>query len=290
MTTLRQRMIRDMQLRRLADRTQQSYLWAVTGLAKYYHQSPDQIEEKRVLDYLLHLLNQRKLAWSTCDLIASGLEFFYRTTLGRTQTEFRLPPRRHAQRLPEILSVQEIKNLFAAAQNPKHRALLMTAYDAGLRLGEVVRLKIADIDSQRMMIRVEQGKGNKDRYSLLSKTLLAELRAYWKITRPSIWLFPSRRLQKPLTKSSLKEIYRHAKRKAGIRKRGGVHTLRHCFATHLLEAGEDLRTIQVLMGHKNIQTTSRYLQLSRHKLLSTKSPLELLTDAPPLNATPDPLT
>jgi site-specific recombinase XerD len=140
----------------------------------------------------------------------------------------------------------------------------------------VVRLKITDIDSRRMTIRVEQGKGNKDRYSLLSQKLLAELRGYWKIQRPPVWLFPSRDLRKPLTKSSLREVYRYAKRKAGIRKQGGVHTLRHCFATHLLEAGEDLRTIQVLMGHKNIQTTSRYLQLSRHKLQSTKSPLELL--------------
>ena len=280
MTTLRQRMVRDMQLRRFADKTKQSYLWAVTGLAKYYKQSPDQIEEKRVLDYLLYLLNERKLSWSTCDLIASGLEFFYRTTLGRTRTEFRLPPRRHAQRLPEILSSQELQNLFAAAQNPKHRMMLRVAYDAGLRLGEVVRLKIADIDSQRMTIRVEQGKGNKDRYSLLSQKLLAELREYWKMDRPPVWLFPSRNPQKPLTKSSLREVYQHAKRKAGIRKQGGVHTLRHCFATHLLEAGEDLRTIQVLMGHKNIQTTSRYLQLSRHKLQSTKSPLELLDQRP----------
>jgi site-specific recombinase XerD len=269
-------MVRDMQLRRFADRTQQSYLWAVTGLAKYYKQSPDQIEEKRVLDYLLYLLNERKLSWSTCDLIASGLEFFYRTTLGRPQTQFRLPPRRHAQRLPEILSAQELQSLFAAANNPKHRMMLRVAYDTGLRLNEVVHLKVADLDSQRMTIRVEQGKRNKDRYARLSPRLLQELRAYWKIKRPPIWLFPGHDLQKPLTKGSLKEVYRYAKRKAGIRKQGGVHTLRHCFATHLLEAGEDLRTLQILMGHKNIQSTSRYLQLTSYTLRSTRSPLDLL--------------
>ena len=279
MTILRQRMVRDMQLRRLADKTQESYLWAVTGLAKYYKQSPDQIEEKRVQDYLLYLLHERKFAWSTCDLISAGLEFFYRVTLGRTLTEFKLPPRRHAQRLPEILSTQELQRLFAAPRSPKHRAMLKIAYDAGLRQSEVVRLKVTDIDSHRMTIRVEQGKGNKDRFTLLSQPMLEELRAYWKLRRPAVWLFPSHNRNKPLGKSSFREVYRQAKRKVGIRKKGGTHTLRHCFATHLLEAGEDLRTIQVLLGHKSLQTTSRYLQLTAQKRRSTRSPLELLSPA-----------
>lgn len=279
MTTLRQRMVRDMQLRRFADKTQQSYLWAVTGLAKYYKQSPDQIEEKRVQDYLLHLFNKRQFAWSTCDLIASGLEFFYRVTLGRTQAEFKLPPRRHAQRLPEILSAEELQRLFAAPRSPKHRAMLKIAYDAGLRSSEVVRLKVTDIDSQRMTIRVDQGKQNKDRYTLLSPPMLEELRAYWKLRRPAVWLFPSHNRQRPLTKATFREVYRVAKHKVGIRKAGGPHALRHCFATHLLEAGEDLRTIQILMGHKSLQTTSRYLQLTAQKRRSTRSPLELLNPA-----------
>ena len=274
-------MIRDMQLRRLADRTQESYLYAVTGLAQYYKESPDRITEKKVQDYLLYLLNERKLSWSACDLYASALEFFYRVTLGRPLTQFRLPPRQHAQRLPEILSAQELERLFAAAENPKHRAMLMTAYDGGLRLSEVLRLKVADIDSQRMTLRVEQGKRNKDRYTLLSQRLLEQLRAYWKRYRPAVWLFPGRDPQKPLTPSSLGQIYTRAKQKAGIRKEGGMHTLRHCFGTHLLEAGEDLRTIQVLMGHKNLQSTARYLQMSSRKLQATRSPLDLLSGTPP---------
>jgi site-specific recombinase XerD len=272
-------MVRDMQLRRFADRTQQSYLWAVTGLAKYYKQSPDQIEEKRVQDYLLHLFNERKYAWSTCDLIASGLEFFYQVTLGRSEAKFKLPPRRHAQRLPEILSSEELQRLFAAPKNPKHQAMLKLAYDAGLRVSEVVRLKVADIDSQRMAIRVEQGKQNKDRYTLLSQPMLEELRAYWKLRRPAVWLFPSHNRPKPLAKRTFQEVYRNARKKAGIRKVGGAHTLRHCFATHLLEAGEDLRTIQILLGHKCLQTTARYLQLTAQKRRSTRSPLELLNPA-----------
>ena len=276
MTLLRQRMIRDLQLRRLADRTQQTYVQAVAGLAKYYKQSPDQIDDQKVQDYLLHLLNERKLSWSTCDLYAAGIAFFYRVTLGRPASQFTLPPRRHAQRLPEILSDQELERLFAAAVNPKHRVMLMAAYGGGLRLSEVLHLRAKDIDSQRMMIRVEQGKGNKDRYTLLSQRLLENLRAYWKLQRPAVWLFPGRDPQKPLHPRSLHGVYTAAKHKAGIRKHGGLHTLRHCFGTHLLEAGTDLRTIQILMGHRHIQSTIRYLQLARHTLEATQSPLDRL--------------
>jgi site-specific recombinase XerD len=269
-------MIRDLQLRRLADRTQQSYVQAVAGLAKYYKQSPDQIDDQKVQNYLLHLLNEQKLSWSTCDLYAAGISFFYRVTLARPASRFTLPPRRHAQRLPEILSAQELERLFAAAVNPKHRVMLMTAYAGGLRLSEVLHLKVTDIDSQRMMIRVEQGKGNKDRYTLLSQRLLLELRAYWKLNRPPLWLFPGRDPNKPLHRKSLHCIYADAKHKAGIRKHGGLHTLRHNFGTNLLEAGTDLRKIQLLMGHRSIRSTARYLQLASHTLESATSPLDLL--------------
>ena len=158
--------------------------------------------------------------------------------------------------------------------------MIMTAYSGGLRLSEVLNLKITDIDSQRMLIRVEQGKGNKDRYTLLSQRLLEELRAYWKQDRPAIWLFPGPDRQSPYKYDSLRQAFTRAKQKAGIRKRGGPHSLRHCFGTHLLEAGEDLRTIQLLMGHRSIQTTSRYLRLTSHKLQSTRSPLDLLNRLP----------
>jgi site-specific recombinase XerD len=187
-----------------------------------------------------------------------------------------IPPSKKKSQLPEILSAEELECLFASASNPKHRALLMTSYGGGFRVSEVVKLQITNIDSQRMMIRVEQGKANKDRYSILSQRLLQELRLYWRMYRPPIWLFPGRDPNRPMHIGSAQKAYYHAKQKAGIRKARGIHTLRHCFATHLLEAGEDLRTIQVLMGHSSMLTTMMYLQVTRKKLASTKSPLDLL--------------
>ena len=276
MTELRKKMIRDMQLRRLAPRTQKAYLAAVAAFAKHYKQSPDLIHDERVKDYILYLLNERKLAWSSCDVHACALQFFYRVTLGRA-SQFALPPRQHAQRLPEVLSGRELERLFAAVGNIKHRVMLMVAYAAGLRLGELVHLKVTDIDSHRMMIRVEQGKGNKDRYTLLSQRLLNELRAYWKTYRPKTWLFPGKTPDKPLTESSIQKALIVAKIKSGIRKTGGIHALRHCFGTHLLEAGTDLRTIQVLMGHRSIETTARYTRITAHRIRFTPSPLDLLS-------------
>ena len=276
MTQLRQQMIRDMQLKRFSPRTQKSYLWAVTELAKYYKQSPDKIEDKQIQDYLLYLMNERKLSWSTCDQQASGIEFFTRTTLKREKSRFPLPRRRKAQRLPEILSAVEMERLFSSVRNPKHRMILMTAYGGGLRLNEVLHLKVTDIDSQRMMIRVEQGKGNKDRVTLLSQRLLGELRTYWKLYRPRVWLFPGRDPNKPLDATSVQKIIIQAKKKAGIHKHGGIHMLRHCFGTHLLEAGVDVRTIQSLMGHEHIQTTMRYMQVTQKRVSSIPSPLDLL--------------
>lgn len=275
MTELRKKMIRDMQLRRFADRTQKSYLSAVARLAKHYKQSPDLITEEKARDFLLYLLNERKLSWSSCDVHANGLQFFYRVTLGRPST-FLLPPRKHAQRLPEILSAAEVERLFAAVSNIKHRVMLMVAYGGGLRLGEIVNLKITDIDSQRMMIRVEQAKGNKDRYTLLSQRLLNELRAYWRIYRPRTWLFAGKTPDRQIHESSIQRAMIVAKIKAGIRKNGGIHVLRHCFATHLLEAGTDLRTIQTLMGHRSLETTTRYTRITANRIRHTASPLDLL--------------
>lgn len=274
MTLLREKMIRDMQLRRLAERTQQAYLSAVIGLVKHYQKSPDQINEREVQDYLLDMLNRRQLAWSTCDLCVSGLEFFYRTTLGKTRVQFQIPRRRHEQKLPEILNRVEVEKLFEGASHPQHRMILMTTYAAGLRLSEVVHLRVSDIDSERMMIRVEQGKGNKDRYTLLSERLLRELRVYWRAYRPKEWLFSMGNGSRPISDRTVQKIFYRAKDRAGITKRGGIHMLRHAFGTHLLEGGTDVRVIQNLMGHKSLQTTSRYMHVSRQRVMAAVSPFD----------------
>ena len=218
MTALRQQMENDMVLRGMAVRTRQSYIEAVRGLAKFYRRRPDAISVEEVQGYLLHLLQERRLSHSTCNLVTNGLRFFYRITLGQNETEFCLPRPKMPQRLPEILSREEIERLFAVTTNLKHRVLLMTTYSAGLRVSEVARLKVSDIDSQRMTLRVDQGKGAKDRYTLLSKRLLSELRRYWQAYRPREWLFPLRDGRGPIDPRSAQKIYYHAKEKAGIRK------------------------------------------------------------------------
>ncbi|GBD97735.1 MAG TPA: integrase [Nitrospirae bacterium] len=276
MTTLRQKMIEEMTLREFSPRTQEAYLRAVTELAKYYNQSPDKITKGMIRDYLLYLIQDRKLAWSSRNIVISGLKFFYTHTIGKKSLSLSIPPRKQTSKLPEILSGEELESLFGALSNQKHRTLLMTAYSAGLRLSEVVGLKVTDIDSKRMMIRVEQGKGRKDRYTILSKRLLTELRIYWKMYKPPVWLFCGANVKRPLTGRSAQSIYYKAKNMAGIKKGKGIHTLRHCFATHLLEAGVNVRTIQALMGHTSIMTTMIYLQVTRKQISSTQSPLDLL--------------
>lgn len=278
MTELRKKMIRDMQLRNFSLATQKSYLNSVTGLAKHYHQSPDVISPAEIQDYVIYLLTERKLAIGSCHTIITALRFFYSVTLGEDKSRAPIPEVKNYRRLPNILSGNEIEKLFAVVKNIKHRAVLMTAYSGGLRASELVHLKVTDIHSDRMMIRVEQGKGMKDRYTLLSKRLLEELRNYWKIKRPNIWLFPGRS-NHPMTRRMTYHIYVDAAKKAGIKRKGGIHTLRHCFATHLLEAGEDLRTIQLLMGHSSIRTTVSYLQVTSKTLQGTKSPLDLLPNS-----------
>jgi integrase/recombinase XerD len=276
MGVLRDRMIRELQLRRFAPATQKAYLEAVVGLTKHFGVAPDQLTAHQVQDYLLFLMLERRLQWNTVNAIASGLTFFYTQTLRRPDIALAMPSRRTPRRLPEILSAAELEALFAAADNQQHRALLMTTYGGGFRVGEVIRLRPADIDSQRMMIRIVNGKRAKDRYTLLSPRLLQELRAYWKACRPRTWLFPGRHPERPFSDDKAREVFNHAKAQAGIRKGGSIHVLRHCFATHLLEAGVDLRTIQVLMGHSSISSTAWYLHLTRKTLDRTRSPLDLL--------------
>jgi integrase/recombinase XerD len=277
MGTLRQQMAGDLVVRGMAVRTQQSYISAVKQFAKHFGRRPDLITNEETQQYLLYLLQERKLAHSSCNIVCSALEFFYRTTLKRRETEFCLPRPKLPAKLPQILSREEVALLIEKTTNVKHRALLMATYGGGLRLQEVCQLKGADIDSGRMTLRVEQGKGAKDRYTLLSPRLLAELRRYWCVYHPKLWLFPSPRApEQPLSKHTAHRIFHAAKDRAGITKAGGIHALRHAFATHLLEAGVDVHTIQRLMGHGSLSTTARYFHLAQKHLSGTASPLELL--------------
>jgi integrase/recombinase XerD len=276
MGVLRDQMIRELRLRRYAPATQRAYLAAVVGLTKHFRTAPDQLSARQVQDYLLYLMMERKLHWNTVNSICSGLTFFYTQTVNRPDVAAAMPLRRTPRQLPEILSAEELIALFAAADNLQHRALLMTTYGGGLRVSEVVKLRPCDIDSQRMMIRIVAGKRAKDRYTLLSVRLLEELRAYWRAYRPLTWLFPARRPEKHFDDDKARVVFNQAKVKAGIRKAGSIHLLRHCFATHLLEAGVDLRTIQILMGHSSIDSTVWYLHMTRKKLDATQNPLDLL--------------
>jgi len=281
MGALRTRMERDLLVRGLAANTREAYVRAVVGLAKYYGRSPDRLSADDVQGYLVHLIEKRQLAWSSCSVAVHGLRFFYEVTLGRERHTFYIPRPKQPSKQPEILSREEVARLFASTANVKHRALLMTTYAAGLRVSEVVHLKVSDLHSDRMLIRVEAGKGGKDRYTLLSESLLAELRRYWRMYQPEVWLFPRRGApEHPVSRATAHHVYHAAKTRAGIHKGGGIHSLRHGFATHLLEAGVELATIQDLLGHGNIRTTTRYLHLAHGGLARHGSAFDLLAFAP----------
>jgi site-specific recombinase XerD len=241
-----------------------------------YHRSPAELSQREIEAYLVHLAEERKLAWNTRSLIINGLRFFYHTTLGRSKLELEVPRPRPPALLPEILSREEVARILAAPGDRKHRVLLMTAYGAGLRVSELVALRIGDLDGDRMTIRVQQGKGSRDRYTLLSPRLWEELRLYTTFGEPARWLFPSRKLSEPLSISCAQRVWGRAKREAGVTKRGGIHALRHAFATHLLEDGTDLHTIQRLLGHRHIGTTMLYFHLARRGLTERRSPLDTL--------------
>lgn len=288
MTPLRRQMIDDMVVRGLAKSTQKTYLYAVASLARFHDRSPDTLSAREVQRFMVHLVEDRGLAWATCNCVVHGLRFFYGTTLGRATGGFHIPRAKQPQRLPEILSRAEVAALIDAAGSPRDRALLATTYGAGLRVSEVVHLKIGDIDSARMCLRIRHAKRARDRTGLLSEPMLGELRAYWSAARKQPggprspgrdredWLFPSTRAGQPITRQTAAELFHAAKDKAGISKQGGIHSLRHAFATHLLEDGVDLHTIQRLMGHGSIKTTMRYLHLSERRLMVTGSPLDAL--------------
>ena len=276
MTPLREKMIKELKLARYSEKTNEAYLRAAKGLAEYYWRSPEVISTAEARDYLHHLMVERKLSWSTCNVAASGLAFLYGKVLGREDFRAQLPSRKLPRTQPQVLSVEEVNRLFEVTKNPKHRVLLMTAYGAGLRVSEVVRLKVTDIESDREMIRVEQGKGRKDRRVLLSKHLLGELRTYWRIECPPVWLFPGKSLDHHLSIGAAQRAYYRAKKAAGIQRGRGIHTLRHCFATHMLEAGADSTEVQMMMGHRSIATTIGYLHVTERRLEKLKGPLDKL--------------
>jgi integrase/recombinase XerD len=278
MTTLRQQMDNAMVLRGFAQRTRESYLAAVTALAKHYRRSPDLLTSEEVQAYLLHLIAERRLAYSSVNQAASACRFFFGKVLKRPLERFDIPMAKAPKTLPRILSREEVSRLFDHAANLRARALLMTTYAAGLRVSEVCALQLSDIESapDRMCIKVRQGKGGRDRYTMLSPALLATLREYYRACRPSTWLFPNPSGSGPIDIQTAQRMYWAARDRAGLGRHGGIHTLRHCFATHLLESGVDIHTIQRLLGHGHVSTTMRYFHLAHHKLTGTTSPLELL--------------
>lgn len=281
MTPLRQRMIDAMQLRGMAARTQEAYVSAVAALARHYHCSPEQLDSTQVQAYLLHLLRQRRLSRSTINQAGCAFRFLYHTVMQREQ-QVQVPLAKSEQRLPEILSREELARLFACTAAGKPRTVLMTAYGLGLRVGELCRLRVADIDGHpdRMCVRIVQGKGAKDRYVPLAPDLLEVLRSWWKLARPQEWLFCAQsEPAKPLYKESASRWYHGARTRAGIGKRGGIHSLRHCYATHLLEAGVDLHSLSQWLGHRHVSTTMRYLHLARPDVPDgiRRTPLALLS-------------
>ncbi len=282
MTELRQRMIDAMILRGFALRTQETYLACVAGLAKHYHCSPERLDAGQIQSYLLHLITERKLAYASVNQAACACRFLFGTVLQQRKVWLDIPMAKVPTRLPVVLPRADITRLFAACGNLRTRTVLMTTYAAGLRVSEVCALKLGDIESapDRMCIKLRHAKGGKDRYTLLSPRLLDTLRLYWRICRPRSWLFPNKAGDGPLFDQTAQRMYHAACDAAGLANAAGIHTLRHSFATHLLEAGVDLHTIQRLLGHGHISTTMRYLHLAQNRLTGTTSPLELL-DTPP---------
>jgi integrase/recombinase XerD len=280
MTTLRQNFIRELVIRGMSPRTQECYVSAIYQVAKHYHQSPDQLSDDQLKDYLFYLAHDRQLSASSLNQRVSAMRCFYQWVLHRSVDQLRLAmPRVHrAIRRPQVFSAEELKQLFTVGcPHPKHRAFLMTVYGAGLRLSEACRLKAEHIHRRRMQIRVEQGKGRKDRYTLLSPKLLVELEAYWQCFRPQHWLFPaSGDSQTPMDPRVGQKIFYNAVKRAGLPRKGGIHSLRHSFATHLLEAGVEITVVQRLLGHSSLSTTSNYLHVRQERLAQIKSPLQLL--------------
>jgi site-specific recombinase XerD len=286
MTPLRRRMIEEMQIRNLAPLTQTSYIQQVSLFARHFGRSPENLGRDEIRAYQIYLARDKHLAASSIAVAVAALRFLYTTTLKRDwSVEEDIPTGRRPQQLPTVLSQEEVSQFLDAVKSHKHRVILTVCYAAGLRVSEAVHLKPTAIDSRRMVIRVEEGKGRKDRYVMLSPSLLDMLRDYWKRTHPGEWLFPGDRPGQPISTCAVELACSQARERSGISKPVTPHSLRHAFAVHLLESGADLRTIQLLLGHRSLNTTSRYLRIATNKVCATASPLDALVSVLP--AVPD---
>lgn len=276
LSPLRRRMIEDMTVRNLSPATQRSYVHAVAKFSRYFGRSPERLGLEEVRAFQVHLVSTG-ISWPALNQTVCALRFFYGITLGHDDLPERIPYAREPCKLPVVLNADEVVRFLEAVPSLKTRTALTTAYAAGLRASETVGLKVGDVDSGRMVIRVEHGKGGKDRTVMLSTQLLGILRTYWRLSRPRYWLFPGRDETKPIDVQVLHSACRSACAAAALTKRVTVHTLRHSFATHLLENGTDIRIIQVLLGHSNLSSTARYTRVSSGLIRRTKSPLDRLT-------------
>jgi site-specific recombinase XerD len=273
---LRQRMTEDMMVRNFAPNTQESYLHQVSLFARHFDKSPEQLGPEEIRAYQIYLAQERDAAVGTRTVAVSALRFLYGVTLKREWTVQLIPTPKKDHRLPVILSPEEILQLLQAAPSFPHHVIFSTMYGTGMRVSEAVHLRAADIDSQRMMIRIEQGKGHKDRYVQLSPKLLDLLRCYWRKIRPPHWMFPGQIPNHPLGREAVADAVSQASKRAGLTKHISPHSLRHAYAVHLLEAGTDVRRIQLLLGHRSLSTTARYLRLATTTVCATTSPLDLL--------------
>jgi integrase/recombinase XerD len=280
MTPLRQRFIEDMLLRGLAPTTQRSYIHYVAEFAKYYNTSPDKLDLEAVRQYQLYLLNEKRMSPQSVNSFVAAVQFLYLVTLEMPWGKESFSRVRVGSTLPVVLSPEEVAQFFEHVPSVKYRAVLMLCYGAGLRIGEAIAVKVSDIDSKRMVIRIEEGKGRKDRYVMFSPRLREVLRSYFRAARPEDWMFPSWRADRHLSAGSISQACRDASKQSGLTKRITAHTLRHSFATHLLENGTDTRVIQVLLGHARIDTTARYTMVSTHVIAATPSPLDTLRVKP----------
>jgi integrase/recombinase XerD len=276
MTPLRQRMIEDMGVRNISRVTQYHYIRQVANFAKYFGKSPEVLGPEEIRAYQVYLVEVKHASWGTLNQCVCALRFLYRKTLKKDWAVEQIPYARRAKTLPVVLSRAEVFQFLQSITNIKYRTIFITAYAAGLRISEVIHLRVGDIDSQRMMLRINQGKGRKDRFVMLSLKLLFILRAYFKAVRPSGWFFPARNPDRPLSASTVQQACKKARTASGLHKAVTVRALRHSFATHLLDDGTDLRTIQLLLGHKRLDTTQRYTHVSVKTVCATASPLDSL--------------
>lgn len=274
MSTLRERMIADMQVRHLSPRTIATYVDHVAKFAAFFHQSPESLGPEEIRRYQVYLVQEKQAGWSSFNQCVCALRFLYRTTLRKSWVIPQIPFAKPERTLPVVLSLAEVRRFLDSITSLKYRALLMTAYAAGLRLSEVTSLRIADIDSSRMLIRVRQAKGRKDRYVMLSPALLSVLRLYWRAARPTDYLFPGHQPQHPISLAAVQRACQRAARDSGLGKPVTVRLLRHCFATHLLESGADMHLIQLLLGHSNVRTTEIYAHVSPQRAQALVSPLD----------------